>query len=348
VLHLANIASNISNGAVSGNTFDVSAPGALNLQIDLHNSTVSGNTFDGNGTTACLQLFGSQFGLVPSDHVTVSGNTFNNCNVYGIQLSPDIHHIFITNNMISNNVEGVNTRDITLWNVTGLEIHINDNNITNNTSFGVRNGQMGVLDAECNWWGAADGPGPVGSGSGDNVSPNVDFTPWLIAPAPAGACVGGVSAPGKVTGGGQIPGDDPIFSPLGALLSLPALIPSLADPNAQATFGFVAKCCPPTGNLEYNDHEADVRIKAESINGLVIRSPGDSCMPAGGKHATIGGTAAVIRSTGTATEDFTVEVDDCGEPGTADTFGIKTETYSNGWPIPSTLTGGNIQIKIKN
>ena len=39
--------------------------------------------------------------------------------------------------------------------------------------------------------------------------------------------------------------------------------------------------------------------------------------------------------------EFTVDVDDCGEPGTADTFGIKTMSYSNG---PSTLIGGNIQI----
>jgi hypothetical protein len=44
---------------------------------------------------------------------------------------------------------------------------------------------------------------------------------------------------------------------------------------------------------------------------------------------------------GTTTEPFTVEVDDCGEPGTADTFGINTMTYSNG---PSILIGGNIQI----
>jgi len=70
-------------------------------------------------------------------------------------------------------------------------------------------------------------------------------------------------------------------------------------------------------------------------------------MPAGGKHATFTGMAAVIRSTGTTDEAFTVDVDDCGEPGTADTFGIKTDTYSNP-PIPlppSTLIGGNIQIK---
>jgi len=51
--------------------------------------------------------------------------------------------------------------------------------------------------------------------------------------------------------------------------------------------------------------------------------------------------ASVIRSTGTTTEPFTVDVDDCGEPGTGDSFSIKTTTYSNG---PSPLIGGNIQI----
>lgn len=103
----------------------------------------------------------------------------------------------------------------------------------------------------------------------------------------------------------------------------------------------MVKCCDPTGNLEYNDHGADVRIKAQSIDALVISSPGASCPAPGTKHATFTGTAQVIRSTGTTTESFIVDVDDCGEPGTRDTFGIKTTTYSNG---PSTLIGGNIQI----
>ncbi|HEY3162415.1 MAG TPA: hypothetical protein VGJ78_25835 [Vicinamibacterales bacterium] len=49
----------------------------------------------------------------------------------------------------------------------------------------------------------------------------------------------------------------------------------------------------------------------------------------------------VIRSTGTTTERYTVDVDDCGEPGGMDTFGIKTDRYANG---PSKLIGGNIQI----
>ena len=144
-----------------------------------------------------------------------------------------------------------------------------------------------------------------------------------------------------MTGGGEIQGD-PVFSPLGDLISIPALVPSLAGPGSQATFGFVVKCCAATGNLEYNDHQADVRIKAQSVIALVISSPGTLC-PAtpGSKHAKFTGMAAVIQSTGTTMESYTVDVDDCGEPGTADTFAIKTTSYSNG---PQMLIGGNIQI----
>ena len=90
---------------------------------------------------------------------------------------------------------------------------------------------------------------------------------------------------------------------------------------------------------EVFEHTADVglRIKAQTIDGFFIST--GAC--GANTHATFTGTAQVIRSTGTTIERFTVEVDDCGEPGTADTFGIKTDTYVNG---PTPLIGGNIQI----
>src|SRR5207245_4037148 len=76
-------------------------------------------------------------------------------------------------------------------------------------------------------------------------------------------------------------------------------------------------------------------------NNLVISSPGASCPSTpGSEHAEFTGTASVIRSIGPTTEPFTVKVDDCGEPGSADTFSIKTTTYANG----GTLIGGNIQV----
>jgi hypothetical protein len=201
----------------------------------------------------------------------------------------------------------------------------------------------GAVDGTCNWWGAPNGPGFVGTGAGAMVTPRVDYTPWLNAPAPFGACVGGLpSTPGKVTGGGQVAGADPLFSPTGELLSLPALTLSAATPNEKATFGFSVKCCPESGNLEYTDHGAGVRIKSLSITGLFISDGGISC-PAvpGSKHAIFTGSAEVTGPLGTNEEDFTVQVDDCGEPGTIDTFGIDAGDYHH---PPSQLIGGNIQI----
>jgi hypothetical protein len=344
VLQSSNLASNISNGTVSGNTFDAPAGSLLDTQMSLHNSTVTDNTFDGSDANACFQLFGSQFGLVPSHHVTISDNTFSDCGGaapfnYAIQLSNDVHDIDIENNDISSGFEGVNTRDVVPpWDVTD-EIHINYNNITNNTSFGVRNGQQsGPLDAECNWWGAADGPGPVGPGSGDNVSPNVDYTPWLTDEAPGGPCIGGLaSTPGKVTGGGQIEGD-PLFSPLGELISLPALIVS-TNAGSQANFGFAIQyttgATAPKGNLTYQDRGANVRIKATSYEQLII--DGGGCGPR--THAIFRGEADVNG----VSESLTVEVNDCGEPSSGpppDTFKIDTDSYHNSGP----LIGGNIKI----
>jgi len=134
-----------------------------------------------------------------------------------------------------------------------------------------------------------------------------------------------------------------VFSPFGDLLSLPALTVSSLNSNSKATFGLSVKCCPASGNVEYNDHDAGVRVKAQSIDQLIISGPLDTSCPTlpGAKHAFIHGTADVIRSSGTTSETFTVDVDDCGEPGTNDTFGIKAESYQNG---PSKLLGGNIQI----
>jgi|GEM_PF-5771610 len=54
-----------------------------------------------------------------------------------------------------------------------------DNNITGNNA-GAYYGGTETIDAEDNWWGAADGPGGAGPGSGDGVnSLNIDFDPFL-------------------------------------------------------------------------------------------------------------------------------------------------------------------------
>ncbi|HVX21230.1 MAG TPA: fibronectin type III domain-containing protein [Acidimicrobiales bacterium] len=52
------------------------------------------------------------------------------------------------------------------------------------------------LDGTNNWWGAADGPGPVGPGSGVPVSTDVNYTPWWVTPT--GALPGAPGAPTTV------------------------------------------------------------------------------------------------------------------------------------------------------
>jgi len=286
-------------------------------------------------------------GATPNTGLVIRNNTISALTgglwVHAIGLEADTPGVLVTGNSV-NPLASPTPDVVAVWfeaNPSASTAKVNENNFdVTIAAYGIAVNPMGTgsgdVDGECNWWGDPNGPGPVGPGAGAKVSPRVDYTPWLTAPFPVGGCIGGASTPGKATGGGQIEGD-PLFSPLGDLISLPALATS------QATFGFVARCCPGDGNLEYNDHGQDVRIKAESVDNLSISSPGKSC-PAvpGSKHATFTGTAFVIRPAMTTEEPYTVDVDDCGEPGTMDTFDIKTTTYVTGGP--STLVGGNIQI----
>jgi hypothetical protein len=302
------------------------------------NLDVSKNSFDMNGRAAVL--FNTHTSTIHDNRI--ANSTF--AASAAIRLFDNNTGLSILNNdLLTGAGHAIRLSDLGLVGGPSSNLEIHENNIEFFVGLGLLvdpGSHVGTVDAECNWWNSATGPtDPINnpSGTGEEVVGDADYTPWLTAPSPVGACIGGASTPGKVTGGGQIPGSDPVFSPLGDLISVPALLPSLTNPNGKATFGFVVRCCPATGNLEYNDHETDVRIKAQSIDALVIGN--GSCGP--NTHATFAGTASVTRSTGTTTEPFTVEVDDCGEPGTSDTFSIKTTTYSNG---PSTLVGGNIQI----
>jgi hypothetical protein len=306
---------------------------------------VSHNSFNENGRG--LVLF-------DTDKSSIHDNTITNSTTAmsaAIRIFDNNSDLSIMHNDLTIGAgRGIRISDIDAVDPSGpnpsSDVVINFNNIgtVGSASFvdeGLRveaGGHVGTVNAECNWWGSPTGPMNTNnpSGLGEEVVGDADFTPWLNAPAPGGECVGLPNTPGKVTGGGQIQ-SDPVFSPFGDLLSVPALVPSLASPTAQATFGFVVTCCAPKGNLEYDDHQMGVRIKAQSIDALNISSG----MCGMNTHATFTGTASVIRSTGTTNESFQVEVDDCGEPGTMDRFRIETMSYSNG---PKTLVGGNIQI----
>jgi len=330
--------------------------GNADAGVDISNTDAAGGIFNLDVDSNSFDMNGRSVVLFNTHMSSFHGNTVTNSNLAGsaaVRIFDNNSQLSIMNNNLVNGVgHAIRLSDLGLVGGPSSSVVINENNIgvTGSASFTLDGllvdplSHVGTVNAECNWWGSSTGPINVNNpgGTGEEVVGDADFTPWLTAPAPGGPCVGGIpSTPGKVTGGGQIAGD-PVFSATGTLLSAPALMASPSSPNSQATFGFTVKCCAPAGNLEYNDHSADVRIKAQSIDSLFISSPGTSCpVTPGSQHARFTGMASVIRSTATTTESFTVEVDDCGEPGTMDTFGIKTTTYSNG---PSVLIGGNIQI----
>jgi len=56
------------------------------------------------------------------------------------------------------------------------------NNIAGNTEYGVLNEGTNIANATCNWWGHNSGPGGEGPGTGDAVSANVVYNPWVGLP----------------------------------------------------------------------------------------------------------------------------------------------------------------------
>jgi len=110
----------------------------------------------------------------------------------------------------------------------------NFNNIYNNTDYGVVNWDATVLDATHNWWGDVSGPTHAENpgGTGDAVSDNVDYTPWL----------GEQYAPTKTTGTATGTGNADFTPDAGALEGLTpvdeATLPPAGKPDLVFPHGF--------------------------------------------------------------------------------------------------------------
>ena len=65
---------------------------------------------------------------------------------------------------------------------TSPNVNIFSSSLFNNSNFGLLNQGNNLVAAQHNWWGAADGPSGLGSGSGDAISGTVTFEPWLSQP----------------------------------------------------------------------------------------------------------------------------------------------------------------------
>ena len=190
-LHNAIVRNNKSSSNTSGSGIYLRSGG------DLDNAHLENNTCDNNSEGIYLQYL---------ENTTLSKNTCRGNSNYGIRLY-DSSRNFIENNCIDNNghgiyIDGSVTFAIIRFNritnntavdsgihiaagVDSTGIKVNNNDIIGNSAeagnYGVYNGGDGVLNARYNWWGHSSGPGGVGPGSGDNISENVAYAPWLMS-----------------------------------------------------------------------------------------------------------------------------------------------------------------------
>ena len=114
--------------------------------------------------------------IAPNSVLTISGNEVQDNDV-GLDIEAG-SGTSATGNDVHNNSYG-----LVLWNANPV---VSLNSITGNGIGGVYRALDGSepevgLDAINNWWGHSSGAGGEGIGSGDSVSTNVDYKPWLLA-----------------------------------------------------------------------------------------------------------------------------------------------------------------------
>jgi len=149
-------------------------------------ATIDNNQLTGGGSTSADGIY---IGDTPANSpagsitVTITNNIVSGWQ-HGINLVSSVTGAtIITGNTIQNNVAAGSGIHIASG-INAANIHVNFNTIAGNGGsggYGVSNGGTGTLDAEYNYWGAASGPTHPGNpgGSGDPVSGNVDYNPWI-------------------------------------------------------------------------------------------------------------------------------------------------------------------------
>jgi Right handed beta helix region len=357
----SDIGADISAGEVTGNTVDTESPGGVGLQIDLHESTVSGNSFQGNGTTGCLQLFGSQFGLVPSSDVSVTENSFEGCDAYGIQLSPEVEGIEITRNTISDSFDGIDTRAISNWNVDGLGIEIAGNSITGSTHMGVDNTVEGTLDASDNWWGCNGGPGASGC---DTAGTGVEASPYVVLSGSASASELEFGASATVTAAADTDSDGAFVEGVPGIVTFGSLLGSFSTPAATLAAGvgstFTAGSQAGSAGITVGLDGQHVAVPLTIVSPPVVSTPqpatstaaATTSVPAPAPAPSEATVESSSRPVGVQGNQPTLGTISCGE--SACRIGSKAATAKLGGKkfnlkviVPATMSaGGSAKVKV--
>ncbi len=147
---------------------------------NIYNNTVNGKPLLYYKNENNIILNGIEVGQIIL--VNCSNFEIRNINIKNTDVAIQIAHCDDVNishcNITSNNYFGI-------WHHYSSCNQIHYCNIYNNTNYGVYNYNSDPeykVDASYNWWGSADGPSVAGPGSGDAVSSNVIYEPWLTEP----------------------------------------------------------------------------------------------------------------------------------------------------------------------
>ncbi len=138
---------------------------------------VAGNTMTGNRSALSAGGYTRDEGINVTNNLTTSPNIIFRGNVATDFIRGAFHETpavptFNCNSFVAN------TTGVYLSSAATNGLIAHTNNIVGN-GFGMQNDGAAIVNAQANWWGAANGPGPVGPGSGDKVSTGVDFSNWL-------------------------------------------------------------------------------------------------------------------------------------------------------------------------
>ena len=135
---------------------------------------------DLNGIPNGIVLSSAQGVVVINNEISVGNDGIKMTYTGWVGDTPD-NNIIIGNDILSNGDEGILIPNPGAGSI-GLNNQFLFNNIVGNTTFGINNLSSITIDAENNWWGDTSGPSGAGPGSGDAVSANVDYDPWLGVP----------------------------------------------------------------------------------------------------------------------------------------------------------------------
>jgi len=166
----------MTRGSLSGNKggglYVIQAPSQFKSiflnGVDIYNNQESGIMLGGNALTGALTVENCILQGNGWEHLDLSGGWFQKFSVTG--------NTFITGNTFNPGPWCA----LYIGNLGGFggEVAVHKNDFVSG-KWGIGSDNSVSVDATCNWWGADNGPGVIGSGNGDKVYGNVDYNPWI-------------------------------------------------------------------------------------------------------------------------------------------------------------------------